>query len=105
VDATRSSDPAVAFGVAYSIAVVVIAVIDAMTALVPGLEERVDQIVGPAWLYMALLGTILFAVLGLAGVGRGLGRRRVASLVIGSTILSGLIIVFAGAWAGLSGSF
>jgi hypothetical protein len=83
----------------------VIAFVDAMTVLIPGLEEEADRLLGPAWLYMALLGIVLFAALGFAGVGSGQGRRRTALAVIVATILGGLVIAGMAARAGLSGSF
>jgi hypothetical protein len=105
VKTVRSSDPVVTFGFAYSIAVIVIALVDAITVLIPGLEEEVDQTLGPAWLYMGLLGVILCAGFGFAGMGKGQGRRRTALVVIASTVLSGLLILGMAARAGSSGSF
>ncbi len=100
----RSSDPAVPFGFAYSIAVIAVALVDALTVLIPGLEEGAEEAIGPAWLYMGMLGIILFAGLGFFGVGRGQSRRRAAYVVIASTVLSGLVIVGVAARAGMTGS-
>ncbi len=100
----QGNDPIVSFGIAYSIAAVLIAAVDAVTVLIPGLEEQAEQIIGPAWLYMGLVGIIVLTVLGFGGLGRGLGRRKVAFVVIGSTVLSGLVIIGAAARAGLTGS-
>jgi hypothetical protein len=104
VDAIRRNDPVASFGFAYSIAVTLIAMVDAVTVLIPGLEEQAEQTLGPAWLYMGMLGIISFGTLRLLGLGRTSSRRKVALAMIGSTIFAGLVIVAAGARAGLTGS-
>jgi hypothetical protein len=105
VKTVGSSDPVVTFGFGFAVAVVVIAFVDAMTVLIPDLEEEADWLLGPAWLYMGLLGIVLFAVFGFAGMGSGQERRRTALAVIVSTVLGGLLIAGMAARAGLSGSF
>jgi hypothetical protein len=51
-----------------------------------------EHIFGPAWLYMGVLGIIVFAGLRLAGVGHGQGKRRTALTVMTSTVVSGVVI-------------
>ena len=102
--APRIGTPVASFGVSYSIVAIGVALADALTVLIPGLEERAEQTLGPAWLYMGVLGMIVFGAAGLFGLGRGQSRRKTAILVIGGTVLGGIIIAGAAAYAGLSGS-
>jgi hypothetical protein len=53
---------------------------------------------------MGVLGMIVFGAAGLLGWGRGQSRRKTAMFVIGGTVLGGIIIAGAAAYAGLSGS-
>jgi hypothetical protein len=89
---------------AYAIAAITVALVDALTVLIPGLEEGAEHVLGPAWLCMGVLGIIVFAGLGFAGVGRGQSKRATAFTVMTSTVVSGLVIAGVAAYAGLSGS-
>jgi hypothetical protein len=94
----------VSFGIAYSIAAITVALVDAVTVVIPGLEEGAEHILGPAWLYMGVVGIIVLAGLGCAGVARGQSKRRTAFIVMTSTVVSGLAIASLAAYAGSSGS-
>jgi membrane-anchored protein YejM (alkaline phosphatase superfamily) len=96
--ASRRGNPAVSFGWSYSIAAVVTAIVFAVKALNPGLDEWAEELFGHAWLYQGVLGLLLFVGLGLAPFGKR-DLRGVAFLVLGSTLVSGLIIVAAAAVA------
>ena len=95
---SRRGDPAVSFGLSYSIAVVVTALLFAVKAVNPELDEWTEEVFGHAWLYQGVLGLLLFVGLGLAPLGKH-DLRGVAFIVLGSTVVSGLIIVGAAAVA------
>jgi hypothetical protein len=91
--ATIQSRSAIAsFGLAYATAAIVIAIVDALEAFVPSFAEWAEKTLGPPWLHLGLLGIVVFAGLGLAGIGHGQDWRRTVLTVIAATVVGGLSI-------------
>lgn len=89
--------PAVSFGLSFAIAVLTTAIVFAIKAINPELEEWAEEAFGHAWFYQAVLALIVFLGLGLVPMGGRLDGRGVAGIVAGSTVVSGLIILAAAA--------
>ncbi len=89
--------PVASFGLSFAVAVLATAVIFAIKAAEPELDEWAEEAFGHAWFYQAVLALVLFFGLGFIPMGGRLGGRGVAAIVIGSTVASGLIILAAAA--------
>lgn len=89
---TGYASPA-SFGVGYAVAVLALGLLDITEALLPSLEEWAEATFFHSWFHFAVLGIIIFLVLGLAGVGRQQDLRQTLVNVVGSTVIAGLLIV------------
>lgn len=89
----QSKSAVASFGLAYAIAVVVIAIVDAVEAFVPSFAEWAEETLGDPWLHLGLLGIAIFLVLGFAGIGRGQDWRRTVLTVVGAMVVGGLSIL------------
>ena len=87
--------PVVSFGLSFAIAVLVTAVLFAIKAVEPELDEWAEDAFGHAWFYQGVLALILFVGLGFIPMGGRLGGRIVAAIVFSSTAVSGLVILAA----------
>lgn len=90
-----------AFGLSFAIAVLITAALFAFKAINPELEEWAEEAFGHAWFYQAVLALIVFLGIGLMPMGSRLGGRAVAGIVVGSTVVSGLVILAAAAMMAL----
>jgi hypothetical protein len=90
---TATGSATASFGVGYAGAALVIAVIDALEAYIPSFAEWAEETVGPPWFHLPILGTLIFLVVGLAGIGRNNPWQRTALLVAGSMVIFGFWII------------
>jgi hypothetical protein len=99
-----TSDVAVSFGWSSSIAIAAVAVVNALAGLIPSFEEWTEATFSHPWLHLALLGAVIFLVLGLIGIGNGHELRRTGYWIIASTVVAGIVTVGAAVLAGSRGS-
>jgi len=90
--AGQSGSPIASFGVGYAIAALTIAAVDALEAFIPSFSDWLMDTFSSPWLHLGVLGILIFLVIGFAGIGRQLDSRKVALLVGGSMVVSGLWI-------------
>lgn len=88
----RGGSPVASFGLGYAIAAITIAVIDALEAFVPSFSDWLMDTFSSPWLHLGVLGILIFLVIGFAGIGRQLDSRKIALIVGGSMVVSGLWI-------------
>lgn len=91
------------FGASLSIAAGLTALVFAIKALFPELEEWGEETFGHAWLYMAILGLAVFLGLGLARLRLTTGNVALATMIAVTTIISGGVILVAAAVLALTG--
>lgn len=89
---TQNGSPVASFGLAFAVAAIVIAAVDALEAFIPSFSEWAEETFSAPWLHLGVLGILIFLVIGLAGLGRGMGWRRTAVVVGGAMVVGGIWI-------------
>ncbi|RWA75399.1 MAG: hypothetical protein EOQ28_09910 [Mesorhizobium sp.] len=92
------------FGASIVVASLLTAVIYAIKAVVPGLDEAIEDSIGHAWSYMGVIGLVVFFGLGLAPVRFAKDGRSLAVQIAGAALVSAGALFLLSAWLAVRGN-
>ncbi len=81
------------FGGSFVIAVLLTALLFAIKAVAPGLEDRTEGRFGHAWAYMGVLAIVVFVAIGMTPFRLASSARSLAVAIAAATVASGTVIV------------